>query len=146
MSSPTNYPPPNIFSSCSESDGSVVILLTCLLVRAESEETANCFLALALALMLTPLITSEISLQNPACNLCGHNFHNTQDFLGHVRMHFSAGGAKRKPDQSPPYPGPARAQPEPVVDRARKRKAETESLAMPPGEGKLSCLINEILQ
>ena len=43
-------------------------------------------------------------------------------------MHFSGGqsGAKRKPDQSPPYPGSGRTQAEPGPDRARKRKAETD--------------------
>ena len=51
-------------------------------------------------------------------------------------MHFSGGGAKRKPDHSPPYPSPAPAQADPAPDRVRKRKAETESVAVPAGERK----------
>jgi len=35
----------------------------------------------------------DILAENPSCNLCGHNFYSTADFLNHVRMHFS-GGAK----------------------------------------------------
>ena len=46
-------------------------------------------------------------------------------------MHFSGGGAKRKPD---PSPGQAQAQAEAAPDRTRKRKAETESLPVPTGE------------
>ena len=45
-------------------------------------------------------------------------------------MHFSGGGAKRKPDQSPPYQSPVESGPE----RARKRKAESDSPVVPAGE------------
>ena len=57
----------------------------------------------------------DILAQNPSCNLCGHNFYNTADFLSHVRMHFSGGGGggkkgeegdrKRKAEGDHPAPG-----------------------------------------
>ena len=45
----------------------------------------------------------DILASNPSCNLCGHNFYDTADFLGHVRMHFSGGkeaeGKKRRAEE-----------------------------------------------
>jgi hypothetical protein len=42
----------------------------------------------------------DILASSPACNLCGHRFFGTADFLDHVRMHFSTGRRQLSPSQS----------------------------------------------
>lgn len=38
----------------------------------------------------------DILARSPSCNLCGHAFYSSADFLNHVRMHFSGPPAKGK--------------------------------------------------
>ena len=54
----------------------------------------------------------DILASSPSCNLCGHRFCGTADFLDHVRMHFSSG----RRDQLSPPPTTTSA-PQPDVER-----------------------------